>query len=532
MQINYVANNTFMKVHRDPNRFLFVRGPVGSGKSSGCILHLFMNALKQVPDSDGVRNSRYAIIRASYPALATTVVKSWKQWFKDMIKIVMGAPIRGTVALPLPDGTRVNMELNFIALDREEDVNKLQSLELTASHINEAAEIPPGVHQMLKSRVNRFPASMDGGAIDPFIICDYNSVDVDHWLYRLAEEVQPNRHSFYHQPPALLMCSEADGIVADAENNFYRINPEADNLGHWEAVDRGLFELCPPAQAAAYTQDGTPLRRNPSGTLTGDLIDVWFKHLDPDYYVDQVAGADPDWVNIFILNNYGALRQGRPVYKAYQDKYHATDRPIKPLEGLPITIGVDVGLTPAAAFCQLTPTGSLIILDEIVTENTSIQEFAEDHLWPLIKNKYMRFNFELVIDPAARNRSQNDKRSAMDILVQAGLPTRLAKTNNELARREAVNFFLRKQSGFQLSQLTANTLRKGFISEYKFAKVVQSVRLGEKYKEKPEKNIYSHVHDALQYACLELSEGRTMKRKARPSSHSRYNTPADSGAGY
>jgi hypothetical protein len=497
MDITYVANQTFARVHRDTNKYLFIRGPVGSGKSSGCIMHVFMNALNQEPDKEGIRQSRYAVLRSSYPALKSTVIRSWKQWFKDL-KVVYDTPIKGTLQMPLPDGTKLEMEILFIALDREDEVNKLQSLELTGAHFNEMAEIPKGIFDMTKTRVSRFPSPMDGGPTHSFIIGDYNSVDIDHWLYKLAEEEKPRNHSFYSQPPAMLWTGEE-----------YVVNPDADNLGHYIDGDPSQ----PPYKTCTWSNEHNAW---------------WFPHLPEDYYSDIVDGNDEDAINIFVLNNYGALRKGRPVYKAYKDPIHASEKELAFIKGLPLVIGVDVGLTPAAAFCQLTTTGQLLILDEIVTENTSIQEFANDMIWPLIKSKYQTANFRLVMDPAAKARSQNDKVSAYDVFVKAGLPCELAKTNEPLARREAVNFFLRRVDGFLIDP-SCNVLRKGFISEYKYEKISSSK--ADRFKEKPEKNIYSHVHDALQYACVDLAEGRFQVRKKRVGNHLNIG-PADAGAGY
>jgi hypothetical protein len=491
----YNANQTFAQVHSDPNKYLFIRGPVGSGKSSGCIWHIVLNAFKQRVAPDGIRYSNYGIIRASYPALKSTVVKSWKIWFRDLVKIIYDTPIRGVMTLDHPDGvTTCQIDLNFIALDREEDVNKLQSLELTGCHINEAAEIPPGVHQMLKSRINRFPAKKDGGVTDPFIICDYNSVPSDHWLYTLAEETEAPKHNFYHQPPALLKVDPGEGHIVDAAGNYYKVNPDADNI----------------------------------------------ENLEDDYYEDQVYGADPDWVNVMILNNYGELRTGKPVYPEYIDSIHYDAKLTDAQLGLPIIIGMDLGLTPAAAFMQLTPTGKLIIFDEIVTEDCSIRKFCEDYLKPHIQNNYSRFNFMLIIDPAATIRSQNDARSASEIIggsppLGSGLPYRTAKTQNELKRREAVVYFLRKVNGFSIGP-KCPYIRKGFISEYKYEKkrvAVSNVRGSnhQNFKEKPEKNLFSHVHDAIQYGCLELSEGRSVRKRIRRTEKP-HNTPADSSAGY
>ena len=169
MDLNYTANDTFAQIHQDPNKYLFSRGPVGSGKSSGCIWHIVLNALKQPVQYDGVRRSRYGILRATYPALKSTVVKSWTNWYKTLVRIVYDTPIRGEMMFTHPDGESVvHIELVFIALDREEDVNKLQSLELTGAHMNEAAEIPRGIHQMLKSRINRYPDNFP--APQPLII--------------------------------------------------------------------------------------------------------------------------------------------------------------------------------------------------------------------------------------------------------------------------------------------------------------------------------------------------------------------------
>jgi hypothetical protein len=456
--------------------------------------------MKQKVWYNKTRFSRYAIIRASYPALKSTVIKSWRNWFKQMVNIVYDTPIRGELRFPHPDGeTLVDIELVFIALDREEDVNKLQSLELTGMHINECAEIPRGIHQMSKSRINRYPQEPGDESlrpVDPFIICDYNAVDTAHWLYQIAEEEQPPKHSFYHQPPALLLVENndprinPDDPIIDVSGNNYVINPTADNVNN----------------------------------------------VPDDYYADQVYGARADWVNVMILNNYGLMQAGRPVYPEYDDTMHHSEMEIKPLKGVPLIIGMDLGLTPAAAFMQLTPEGKIIVLDEIVTDDCSIEKFCKDFLKPKLINEYHEFNYELIIDPAATQRSQNDAKAASQIIKEAGLPFRTAISNNPLKRREAVVSMLRKVKGFVLSP-RCEVLRKGFISEYHYEKkrvAISAANSDPKFKEKPEKNIYSHVHDAVQYGVLEITGGRTAKRrkavmKRQPDKH---NGPACSSAGY
>ena len=502
--LDYTANNTFAQVHMDINKYIFIRGSVGSGKSSGCILHIFLNAMKQAPGLDGVRRSKYAVLRASYPNLKSTTIDSWvNDWFGPTIEIVYDIPIRGIVRMNHPDGkTSIEMKLVFLALDREEDVNKLQSLQINGAHLNETAEIPRGVYQMLKSRINRYPKrfTLDKvhpdyrdeykkyvdkygkiGSIEPFIIHDYNSIPTEHWLYQIAEEEKPRNHTFYVQPPALNMCSKQQGFVKDAEDNWYKINPNADNI----------------------------------------------ENLSEDYYVDQVEGADPDWISVFVLNNYGNLRAGKPVYKMYDDRAHFTDKPFEVSKGIPIVIGMDTGLTPAAAFTQFTSSGQLVCFDELVTEDCSINEFAHDVLWPHLRNNYRGFDFRIVLDPENK-RAQTDKKTARDILIKAGLPVSLGKTNNTAQRFESVVFFLRKKDGFYVTD-QCPIIRKGFLSEFKYEKVSTTVK-GTKWKEKPEKNIYSHVHEGLQYAAMEFVEGKMFaKNTARRQKHTQ---PACSTAGY
>jgi hypothetical protein len=268
--------------------------------------------------------------------------------------------------------------------------------------------------------------------------------------------------------------------------------------------------------------------------LDADNLD----HLDKDYYPDQVFGAEPDWISVMLLNNYGQLRSGKPVYPEYIDLIHYNEKLLTPMLGVPLIIGMDMGLTPAAAFTQLTPMGSLSTFDEIVTEDCSIQKFCEDYLKPVLLNKYPKHSYTLVIDPAAVNRSQNDAKSAAEVVKAAGLSYRLARSNDQIARREAVISFLRKVHGFGLGP-NCLYLRKGFISEFKFDKKhVQTMNVrndnSAMFKEKWEKNIYSHVHEALQYAALEATKGRSAKKKHSAGGHvaGKYAEPADSVAGY
>ncbi len=70
----------FMK---DDLFFRGIRGPVGSGKSVACCVEVFRRALMQNKGPDGIRKSRWAIIRNTNPQLRTTTIKTWLDWFPE-----------------------------------------------------------------------------------------------------------------------------------------------------------------------------------------------------------------------------------------------------------------------------------------------------------------------------------------------------------------------------------------------------------------------------------------------------------------
>jgi hypothetical protein len=57
-------------------------------------------------------------------------------------------------------------------------------------------------------------------------------------------------------------------------------------------------------------------------------------------------------------------------------------------------------------------------------------------------------------------------------------------------------------------------LIKGFEGGYAYKRMEVS---GERYADKPDKNMYSHIHDALQYLLLGAGEGRALMSNQKPS---------------
>jgi hypothetical protein len=93
-------------------------------------------------------------------------------------------------------------------------------------------------------------------------------------------------------------------------------------------------------------------------------------------------------------------------------------------------------------------------------------------------------------------------------LKQYGFPATPAWSNLWTPRYNSIDAYLTMlvagQPAFILSP-RCKVLRKGFNSEYKWRKI--QMMSEDRYSEKPTKNIYSHIHDAAQYAAMLARKG-------------------------
>lgn len=466
LKLKYNAEPTPAKFHASEAFVRGIMGPIGSGKSVASVLEIMGKGIAQKPHQYGqklVRKSRWACIRNTYPELKSTTIKTFEDWFTpEICQINWAPPITGNVFFPLPDGTFVEIEVMFLALDKPNDVKKLLSLELTGCWLNEVREIPKQILDGATGRVGRFPAKRNGGPTWSGIIMDTNPPDDDHWYYSLAEEKKPEGFEFFRQPPALIKV----------DDNTFLPNPEAENVIN------------------------QPLGYN--------------------YWLRQVWGKDPDWIQVYVMGEYGSLHEGKAVYHEYSDAVHCAEEDLDLYKGIPLYLGWDYGLTPACVAAQLSPHGQLRVIDEWCTEDMGIREFARDIVKPAILNKYHGMPIISVGDPAGKQRTQTEQNSCMDILAQEGIPTSEAPTNEVIARLDSVRFYMKAmdregQPGFIINP-DCKMLRKGFNGGYKYERV--QIVGEERFKEQPAKNKFSHPHDALQYLCVKLRWGQENVRQA------------------
>lgn len=202
MDLRYQPPPTVEKFMLDDEHiFRAIVGPIGSGKSMGCIMELLRRASTQIPNN-GVRYTRFALIRNTLQQLRQTVLTDIQAYLGPIVHYYV---TDSTVQLrgPLPDGTQLHSDWIMIPLDTKEDVRRLLSTQLTGAWINELREVPIEVVSGVLGRLGRYPSRLMGGPSWFGLISDSNPWDTDS-PYHEAFVLNPSKGwQLYLQPSGL-----------------------------------------------------------------------------------------------------------------------------------------------------------------------------------------------------------------------------------------------------------------------------------------------------------------------------------------
>jgi hypothetical protein len=422
-----------------------IMGAIRSGKSSASCAEIVKLACAMQPCKDGVRRIRVAVIRNTYPDLQTTTIKTWQDWWGRLGKLETRFDSPVEFFHRFNDGKGdIELLVWFLALDKEKDIRKLLSLEVTFAYCNELRELSEAVFMHLRGRVGQYPRKCDlvGDEVNYWrgIIADTNPPDTDHWLYKLFEVQRPSLYKLFRQPPALIKT----------EDGKWELNPLAENV----------------------------------------------KNLPTSYYQNLMIGTSEEYQKVYILGEYGIVFDGKAVFPSYNDDIHSVSDVNLPAGEL--FIGWDFGLTPAAIVCMLYG-AKLYIIKEFVTERMYPDELI-GIVSEWLNSRYIGKPIISVCDPSGSELYLAE-------LNKRGLPTFKAHTNDIEPRISSVNYFLNRLDGgspsFVLDRAECPTLRKGFIGKYCY----QRVRIvgEERFRDMPDKSHpISDVQDALQYVCLRI----------------------------
>lgn len=448
--VNYIPPGPISAAYlQDRSDVCAIMGPVGSAKTSTTVMKILrMSAAQAKSPIDGVRYTKWMVVRDTYRNLNRTTVKTFKTWApgtKDMWKGGGNEPAQFHMKGKLHDGSFMDMLVEFVALGDNSIEDVARGWEGTGIWLNEADLLPPDVFSYLSGRTGRYPSKLHGGATWYGSLMDYNAPDTENYLYKLFEEMQPDGYRLFKQPGGR--------------------DPKAENLMN---LPSGYYEK----QVQAYMAQGRS-----------------------------------DLVRRMIDNLYGYSRDGEPVYPEYRDDFHCAAEELQAVEGLPIKISCDQGLHPAAILCQDMPSGQRRILEEIYCD-TGAKGLA-DEVRRVMGERYPGFRLAgELCDLAGGARDGNDGETWIDAFnrflnLHGAERVRLAPTNAIDKCTSAVRVCLTNLvDGGQPAILISNrckVMRKGFNSAYCYKKSKQ----GTVNKDKPVKVFpVSDVMNALEFHCM------------------------------
>ena len=454
----------------DWKHVVIIRGPIGSGTSSASCMKIYSQAIEQRPSPlDGKRRSRWAVVRNTYPDLQNTTLKTWLDWFPESQygTLVRTRPMCHQVRID-----DVELDVFFLALDSEDDISKLRSLELTGVWFNELEWTNKGIFDEAESRTGRYPSMKEGGSNWDGVIADLNAPNEDHWLPQMTGEVPPpddltdeelgllrlpTNWSYYVQPPALLEVRSPDGKTVVG----YKLNPAAENQ----------------------------------------------KWLKAEYYEEKCRGKKKTWIDSRLRNQITFHLDGDPVWTSYNPDTHLSAQPLVPVSGHDVIVGLDFGRRPSAV-CAQEIGNRLFFQYEFRRFNASASVFAPQ-LKRFLEKTYPGFNFRFVGDPKGQDKGQATERTAYEIFEANGMHVTPApvKNNHLETRLSAVDNLLNgMHNGLPravFSPSNCPTLKAAMAGRYH----IRKASMGDP---EPVKDKYSDVADCVQYICLFNGEGKRM----------------------
>lgn len=445
-----------------------IEGPLGSGKTYALCARVIRHAQEQTPSPvDGIRYTQFAMVRNTMPDLKRTTIRTWLRLFPEEVygRFNYGAAMYHHIKF-----NDVNCLVDFISLDKDDDVRKLRSTEYTGICFDELEFTEKVLFDEARSRL-RFPPPEHGGPKWRGVIAATNAPPEDHWLPIMTGRVEmppglkpdeiaalqwPREWGHHLQPPAVLERFDQHGTIVG-----YYVNPKAENL----------------------------------------------ENLPATYYQEQLGGMTKDWIDSRLMVRTVLVTDGTAVWPMFRREVYVSREVLRPNEGYCVYVGLDFGRSPAAVFMQAI-NNRVLVQHELIGSAEGAERFAP-RVRRLLQTEYPEFEIRAFGDPKGQDKTQNDERTAYDIFKQNGITVRAPpglKQNMIATRVEAVDHLLGQMTDgrprFAVSP-TCRTLIVAMAGRY-------CNESDEKGELRPKKDRYSNIADALQYGCLGLGEGRAM----------------------
>ena len=198
-------------------------GPFRSGKSSGCTVEIVRRAIAQRPGPDGIRRTKWLVVRNTYNQLADTTIPTVHMWLPPQH---FGRHYHTDHRYVVKGFEGAEFEILFRALDKPDHVANLLSLEVTGAWINEAREVPWAIVDAIQGRIEQWPSRAMGGCSWAGLFMDTNPPDQDSDWFRFFEEKKHPEWfaKIFRQPSGL--SPQAENIPNLTNPNYYNLLKE------------------------------------------------------------------------------------------------------------------------------------------------------------------------------------------------------------------------------------------------------------------------------------------------------------------
>ena len=299
--------------------YRMILGPLGSGKTTTVLFELIRRACEQWPGPDGVRRTRFALLRQTLSQLKNTVLKDIISWFSPICDWRVS---ESTVHFKFGD---VVSEWLLLPLETPEDQKRILSMNLTGAFVSEAIEIDFDLLVAIAGRCGRFPLATDGGAKWYGVVLDSN----------MPTEGTPWHEAVSSPPPEWHIFIQPSGLSEEAENLNWLLQTPATlalPLDHPDRLAKGR-----------------------------------------EYYQRLSTSTNPAWVKRYVMAEFGPDPSGAAVYAGmFFTGFHCRDE-LLVIPGAPLLIGMDLGRDPWALLGQLDSQSRLLIHEEVPADDIGLK---------------------------------------------------------------------------------------------------------------------------------------------------------------
>lgn len=458
--ITYTAPPTIASFMESDHFVRLILGPVGSGKTTGALFEVLRRCCEQAPGPDGLRRTRFVIVRNTLQQMTNTVLKEIQHWLGDIAHYKVSEKV---IEVRAGD---VHSDWLLIPLDTPENQQRLLSLQLTGAWVNEFIELDPDLLDSISGRLWRYPSAAQGGATWSGIVGDSNMPNAGTEWHELMEVNRPKQWGVFYQPGGL--------------------EPHAENLNY-----------------LAQTADTLKLPLDHPDRLARGRA-----------YYERLLGGKANWVNRYVHAKFGDDPDGTAVFReTFSKEFHVAKGPIEPSVGMPLTIGQDFGRNPCSLICQMNHRGQLLVLREVVAQNMSLEIHIPQYLRPILASDLRFINKRVIIvgDPSGGAKSDLIEMNAFGMLESHGFIAYPAPTNLIEPRLSAVEALLagniKGEPMLLIDPEGCPNLIAALHSKYLFGKSKD----GETRALPEKKHPWSDLADALQYAALCVQGGYQMQ---------------------